>query len=598
LFVTLAFMPLPANTVAVKRAEMRKAKMLELLSQGLTVGEAVEKIGVTRAAYDQWRTRDRDFAQRADEVRYENPATPREHWDGTFVDFSLKYLGREHVPAFHRRAMNAMEHSPEGSIGLMLWPPEHAKTSLLEDRATFKICTNPNIRITAGSEKITHPRKMLFTVQRRLIAGGGFPELVKKFGPFKRGEGDEEAGEWSQNAFRVLAATEHRDPTMSVTSIRSALQGVRADDLYVDDIQGRKSLGQTDYIASAVRQDWFTRSGAFGRAFMVGTRVGPGDVYEVLMDAGVFDWVLKFPAYKESEDSWPAPNRDVAYPKQHPANIAAAQEVKSFLWPERYTPENYLGLRIIAGEEAWDRNYMQKGTTAGECPFNENMLAAAGLPLQKFHDRPPPTVNQLALALDPGFGVNATMLFGFTAKQMYVLNWRVDRGLANNQNIVGILGDYCSAYQREQWYVGDIIIENKAFQKGLLEDESLRELRAKWGFRVMGHQTGSEKNDPDWGIPSMARAFERGEILLPDADDPATKAARALLDDQLLKWRPHKRGNKLTQDLTMTLWFGWMLWKMRRNSLSEVAGGNTVDWQVGGLPYKPTGSGLLVPSGR
>ena len=51
--------------------------------------------------------------------------------------------------------------------------------------------------------------------------------------------------------------------------------------------------------------------------------------------------------------------------------------ITTFLWSERYTPLNYLVMRVNAGEEAWARNFMQKGDAAGTQPFDDEVIAKA-----------------------------------------------------------------------------------------------------------------------------------------------------------------------------------------------------------------------------
>jgi hypothetical protein len=141
-----------------------------------------------------------------------------------------------------------------------------------------------------------------------------------------------------------------------------------------------------------------------------------------------------------------------------------------------------------------------------------------------------------------------------------------------------------------------MVLEDKAFQKGLLDDEGLIALRERYNFTTHGHQTGTNKYDPDLGIPQMARSFERGEILLPGAPDDPTGEMRRILDEHMLKWRPYKRGNRLTQDLVITLWFAWMTWRRVRHLMAD-ASVEHAGWKTAGLPYTPTSTGLLLPTG-
>lgn len=579
-------------------SRVRKDEVLAAIRAGLTVEKACAAVGVQPRTYSAWRERDKTFAAQADAARLDSRAERGSaHWDGGFGDFRQRYLDHP-SPPFHLEIVHKLETMDEGEIGLVLMPPEHGKTTLLEDFAAYKLALDPAFRIVIGSYREKHGAKVINQLQTYMDPNqpGCRQAMIARFGPFL----DPDVKQiWAATQMQVAKRPgDQRDPSVQTIGITANGQGIRTDLFVIDDVQGTRSLGETESIANTIRQDWFTRTGAFGRVVMIGTRVGPGDVYETLMDANLFDWVIKYPAYRDWEDSWPAPDMTVHQPKKHRKNLDPAGEVRTFLWPERYSPKHYLTMRINAGEEAWARNYMQKSRGAKGGPFNENMLAAASQPWHSIVQDPPPDTVAVVLGLDPGYSKNALMACAMHERWLLPVAWRVDEGLENTQAIMGVVEEYLHQFTlpARNVRVTDVLIEDKAFQKGLLADEGLKALRERFGFRVSGHQTGVNKYDPDIGVPQLARAFERDEIRLPGADDGATEKARELLDDQLLAWRPGKRGTKLTQDLTMALWFCWLVWRQRRAHLAHDRVPTT--WQVQALPWAPTRAGLLVPTGR
>jgi hypothetical protein len=140
----------------------------------------------------------------------------------------------------------------------------------------------------------------------------------------------------------------------------------------------------------------------------------------------------------------------------------------------------------------------------------------------------------------------------------------------------------------------DVVVESMAFQKGLLHDQSLLELKARRRLNIRDHLTGWNKYDPDIGIPSMVQDFISKDIIIPWADDDYTREMSGALVRQLYNWKPGMKGNRLRQDLLMALWFCWIIWRERYKKPTEIE--HRTGWARAGLPYRPTATGLLVPA--
>lgn len=584
---------------SIETGERNRSNFLAALvdNDGI-VWRALEASGIKTSTYQTWRTKHPGFRAKVDNIKrhihdQENPHNELIPKD--FAGYRKRYFSFE-SPDFHLEIIDALEHGKEGSVTLILIPPEHGKTTLLTDFCCKKLDNDRNFRITIGSEKQTHGKKIIGRIKQRMEPSSGPALWLQECGPFAPQPG-ERGQTWAEDRMNVHGkGGDEQDYSVIAQGIMSSVVGSRADLLLVDDIQSRKSLAQSQEIFNNLRQDWLSRSGAFGRVVIIGTRVGPGDVYELLMESPLVNKVIEIPAYDGHTEVWDPPTG--ANPKEDPEQIP--HHITSFLWPERYNALNYLVMRVNAGEEAWDRNYMQKGEAAGAQPFTTEVIAKAARAefsvrnLQRCARYP----GELAGLVDPGFGVNATMIMLMTHQWCMPVLWRKDLDLSNNQQIWQILEESIYLGMATGSRCTEVVIEDKAFQKGLLDDPGLLALRKQFGFSVYGHQTGLNKYDPDLGIPQMPRAIDRGEILLPDSPDPETTEARKLLDRELKKWRPYKRGNRLTQDLVITLWFGWMTWRRVRHLL-EQGGRAHQGWQATGLPstMRTTPSGLALPTG-
>lgn len=566
-------MPSPTmdNAFTQERSrQMREAQanFLQCREAGMTVRAALQKVNRSNATYEAWRNQDAKFRGMCDAISMARRTQKSgQDYRDDFANFR-KFWFNHDSPWFHLAAIEALENAEPGSVTMVLFPPEHGKTTLMEDYICWKLATEPTHRFIVGAEKHSHSKKVLGRVKNRMEPSGPFPSYVAHFGPFAPQNGDDGYQPWGADYMNVRAKgnTDERDYSLAALGFGAGIIGTRSDDLLVDDPQSTKTLSLTSDMVDTFRQDWLSRPGAFGKTTVWGSRVGEEDFYQALLDADVIDKLIMFPA-QNADGEW--------------------------LWPERYSPAQYARLRKNVGEPGWQRNYMMRPQAAGESKFTQEMLDTHSDPLRAVWSDPPADTAELAIGVDPGFGINATMVAAFCPGRMVILNGRTDHNLRNNQEIVGIMGEMILAHRTPERRVSQIIMEDKAFQKGLLNDESLLRLRERWGFQITGHQTGSTKNDEDFGVASMAAGFLRGEIILPAATDPQTKAFRDALDAELKAWRPRKRGTQLRQDLVMSLWFLWLLWRMRRDHVTL----GPSNWDTGAVPFNTKVPQLIVPVG-
>ncbi len=529
--------------------EKNRKLFLEALEQQGTIQGACKIVGVTRSAYEKWRQRFPDFAAKSDALRNELAVgEPKKEWDGSFESFRSEYF-KHMSPWFHLRAIDAYENTPPGNLTLILWPPEHGKTTLAEDYFCFKLATNPEFRITVGSEGQDMSRKILGRIRTRMEPHGPFPSYVAKFGPFvpQNQSGRKTAQMWGADYFNVYKKQRHdeRDYSMVALGWRSKIAGTRTDHLHVDDIQSRVSLNLTEQMFEVFRQDWLTRPGENGRTSINGTRVGEDDFYERVMneiDEDILK-VIKFPAIITNDEGEPEP-----------------------LWPEMFSMEKLDRIRRKVGEEAWSRNYMQEPTSSLSATFTDDAIQKCLNPMRSvLHD--PPKDCSVYIGLDPALGSNNCVVAATPHEgKLKILFIREDIGLTRNEQILQVVEDAILRCMKNGSTVSDVVIEAMVFQKGLSRDERLIEMTDKYGFRVREHLTGVNKYDETIGVPSMALSFMREEIEIPYAGDNTTRHQADQLIRQLKSWRPLKRGTKLRQDQVMALWFIWILWRQRKQA--------------------------------
>lgn len=521
-------------------AKKRREKFLSVMAQGGTIKECAEAAGVKPRTYEAWVKRYPEFRKQRDEIRRLQRAEKHEEakkeagvaeLDGTFEDFRLKMFDMDTY--WHQAEMvRAIENVKPMGIALVNVAPEMGKTTLLCDYACYRVAYDPNIRITLVSEGQNHSRKLLAQIKRRMTRSDMYPEFITRFGPFHiPGEADSDKV-WSADQILVHKADhDEKDPTIECRGVTSAIAGTRADLMIFDDVQSLRSLGQTEKIAGLMRQDFFTRLGKDSKCIYIGTRVGPGDVYEWLVDEGLISQHVKLPALDSDGKS---------------------------LCPEMWPTDLLLKRKQQVGEEVWLRNYQQKSGRARDKTFPEQTI--------KMAQRNNLTASDVVLdgktvlaCLDPALaGGNALHVGAYDNENYWLKEMWVDYDLGRNEAIFARIAEAAGKYSPSK-----LIIEDNALQTGLARDQRLRDLSDRFGFQIVPHRTSETKLDPQWGIPRMPTPMGDGEIHIPWAEED-DRAMFAELVGQLRKWRPDVPTKQITQDCVMSLWFGVHHWLKRR----------------------------------
>jgi hypothetical protein len=571
----------------------RRRQVLAFVKEGKSIDEALSLVrhpltgeleGIKYETYRKWRQRYPEFRHEVDSARLseeDQPLTTRVWTGNGFAPFRKQFFGMD-SPWFHLEVVDALENGEPGSITLILLPPEHGKTTLLEDFCNYKLAVDSTFRITYGSEGSDHAEKALGRIRNRMEPDGGARDYVREFGPFEPDKENRRRQKWTDKKFNVRKKGSHdeRDYSMVALGITSRIAGSRTDLLVIDDVMSLRNLGQAEDVFETIRQDWISRPGVFGATVIIGTRVGEGDVYELMMDATRPDgspWltkVIKYAAVRSDGDG-----------------------KKKYLWPERYTPADYEKMEGNVGEDAWLRNYQQRPRGKQQVAFTGAIIGRAQNTTLSWWDPPPQpdreeTPEPLRLGfteiwagVDPALGgVHATGVAAIRHDRFRLLDLNGKEGLAKTSDMVGILDSMLATWADRGLPITKVVIEDK-HQRNLMNDEEMIVLQARYGFDIIGHQTQGEKNDENIGVSAMAKSMNAGEFEIPWADNPETRERFQPLVAELLRWRPNKKATRLKQDRIMAVWFMWLWWRrLRRATL--VKKDHVV--QMTALPFTPT----------
>lgn len=576
--------------------EARRKEFLECIAAGMLVKAAVAKVGVRYDTYERWRSRFPSFAAQVDSLRNgtrnpgpADPDQPRQLNRAYDVAEDRKRWFGHDTPPFQMEMIDGLMQTPPGHILMVLLPPEFGKTTCYEDFKTLDIAYNPWTLSHVGSESIALSKKILTKIRGRLDPAPGNHRMVEffnRFGPFAPQKGERKTQQpWSTTHFDVWRKGDFddRDYTMAALGFGSQIIGSRSNHLHCDDLQSLKTLSLTEKYLSEFRQDWWSRPGVRGITSIFGNRVDDGDVYGAIEEAF---------------------GPDILHIVRYPA-IVVRDGVAQSLWPERWSMEQLDIAQKVTEPGGWERNWMQNPRSKAFLAFTDEMLQRCYRPELSLR-RPKPEDGKICyVSLDPAIGGRtAITVWQVThAGRMRLVYLRDIPGLRSNEEIMSYVAAAIAWTKGHGLRVTNLIIEAKNFQAGLCRDERLLTLANTEGISVGEHLTGWNKYDENIGVSSMVTTFVKQELELPWADDPETRVVIAEYVKQFTKWRPSKggggqasaMGNKLRQDLVMSTWFAWIRWR-QIGKVEDETRGSASQFSREGLPYAPTGTGLIVPT--
>ncbi len=536
-----------------------------MLAEGTSIAEATRRLGVHLNTVDRWRKSDSVFAGKVLAVKdsyrraaaYSGPMVP----GSDFVLFRKAMFAHD-TPPHHMLMVEALERAEPGELIAILAFPGAGKSTLLVDYVNYLLALDPNKRIVTISEGQDLARRLLGQVADRMTDVLRFPGYINTYGPFRTPLGSMQKDyvgrvtgrPWTADYFQVFKA-DHDEKEMSFESkgIGSKLYGGRYDKMIYDDLQSTQNLNETAKILRWLRQDALTRPGSEGGTHtMIGSRVGPGDVYETMIADQMFTRVITIPAL----DRWV--DRDDHYALVNGKVVANPHCEARPTWSQ-WTLQSLAQRRHTVKEEIWTRTYMQETFVAADATFTEDLI-------EKAKDRARSTGDAFGtytiLSVDPALdtGVCAYVVAGCSADHLVLRDLITSRDTRRYEDIYAQIASLAARYRPNV-----VVVEQNNFQKGLLQDDRLLSIAAKFGFTVQSHQTGRNKHDPVMGVAMMASAFADSELRIPWAAQTDVDQYGPLMDELRL-WKPTKRGSELKQDMVMAVWFAWVQWEAVRKT--------------------------------
>lgn len=584
---------MPAVRPALPEA---KRQVIRLVASGYTVKDGMTAVGRSYKSYENWRAADPDFAREITRVRMARESALRTGGDPkvaglSFEDFRLKYLeqrtfshqalwldileGRE--PQKLHPAMTFEDGDP--SRVLITVPPNHGKSMTMSiEYPTYRICRDPNVRIIVVSKTQTMAKDFLFAIKQRLTSPK-WVGLQTAYGGTDGFKGLDRQSQWTADRIYLgehLRDSGEKDPTVQAIGMGGQIYGARADLIIVDDAVVLSNAAEFEKQIRWLTQEVASRLGPGGKLLVIGTRVAPVDMYSELRNpdryiSGRSPWTyLACPAvlrYAESPADW-----TTLWPKAAGAwEGTADQPDAKGLYP-RWDGHHLSRVRNQIPARQWQLVYQQ-----ADVPDDATFPPALVMGSTNRARKPGPLkAGAWGHPRNGSEGMHAIMSWDPAGTgDAFVLIGSVDRVSGKRLIQQGI----SASHTTPRWYLEqlrlhaddydlqDLVIEQNAYASWLIHDDAITEFCRSRGIRILPHYTGRNKQDPDFGVPSMASLFggltQREDGGRPDHDgknlielpDPDRSPGVKTLIEQLISWQPRKNARQLKMDGPMALWF-------------------------------------------
>ena len=573
--------------------EEARKELISLVRQGRTIVDALKIIGRSRSWYDTQRREAEGFAAYIDNARSRTSDLADQARSGIsdFAEFSEKYLGAkvwDHMlnvvdmlegkePRWIHPSMTYEKGSAGLSRLLVNIPPNHAKTMTITiNYVTYRVVKNPNINVIVISKTQEQAKKFLYAIKQRLTHPR-YADLQAAFGPTDGYKAT--ADMWSANKIYLGAdvrESDAKDPTIEAIGMGGQVYGARADLIVLDDVVTLSNAGEWAKQQEWIRQEVASRlPPGGGQLLVVGTRVSAVDLYKELRSQqhytdGIVPWsYLSMPAVLEYADD-PKDWKTLWGKSEQPLAEDDTPDENGLF--DRWTGPRLTAVRNEAGPSKWSLVYQNldiaenaifdpmcvRGAVNGMRKSGALIAGAAGHPdsPQNFYR---------VIGIDPAMS-------GDTAAVAYAVDRRTHKRFVMDVHVMSsptpaairnLIRDWTDAYHPHT-----VIVESNAFQLFLTQDEEIRNFLSTRGINYRPHYTGNNKQDPEFGVASLAPLFgtiikrdgnnnnlkHAGDNIIELPDSSRNEHIKKLIE-QLVVWQPGVQGRRLKMDAVMALWF-------------------------------------------
>lgn len=579
--------------------DQAKQRYLEAISKGYSSAQALEATGRgSLKTVENWRKTDKVFAEKADSIRtarksQKTRGVQEDNATLDFADFRKKFFGADTYP--HQQAwidiIDGKGYTPRKGEAfteadptriIINVPPFHAKSQTMTiEYVTWRICMDPNIRIVVISKRQEMARTFLYAIKQRLTSHL-FAELQIAYAPEGGFKPDREDGStWGADRFYVRGIDSgQKDPTVQALGMGGQIYGTRSDLIIMDDCIVGSNANQFEQQINWLESEVENRV-RDGKIIIIGTRLAPKDMYSELRNgdrylAGTSPWTyLRQPAVLEFDDDpkqwktlWPYSSQPMETgQKPEPDGRYAAWDGERMFRERNKKPPRVWSL-VYQQEDVSEDAIFHPIPVLGSCNRMRKpgvlYAGAAGHPRNGMEGQ------YIIASMDPAMAGDTFSLVYAVDRSVHDggINRRVLNAWVKSSPTPQYIRDHIK-WVTEEFSVHEWVIEQNAFQLFLIHDEDIQRFCQARGVRITPHYTSRNKQDPDFGVASVAPLFggikrhkdnvrsgldhdKTNIIELPDPDK--SEGVKALIE-QLTTWQPGKLGKDLKMDGPMALWF-------------------------------------------
>lgn len=575
----------------------------DLFLQGLAAGKSnSEALVITGRSslktIENWRASDPEFRKRADEIRRARKSSKQRgvEEDVSTLDFATwrkRFLGMDTYP--HQQAwVDLIEGKPYKARPGESWtpsdpnriivnvPPFHAKSQTITvEYAVYRICMNPNIRIVIISKRQDQAKKFLYQIKLHL-ASSIYAELQVAYAPdggFKPDRAD--GATWGMDKIYVRGIDSgQKDPTVEALGMGGQIYGTRSDLIIMDDCIVSSNANEFEKQINWLESEVENRV-RDGKIIIVGTRLAPKDMYSELQNGERYlsgktpwsylrqpavlefaedprDWVTLWPRTSSPMETGQRPEEDGMYSAWDGPRMQRERDKKPpRIWSLVYQQEN-------VSEDAIFHPTCVLGSVNRSRKPGPLRAGAMG------HPRNGPEGQYVIASMDPAMSGDTFSLVMAIDKNSKDggINRRLMQAWVKTSPTPAYIRDHIK-WVTDEFKVNEWVIEQNAFQLFLIYDEEIQAFCQARGVKITPHYTSRNKQDPDFGVASMASLFgglkqhtnnvrggldHDGMNIIELPDPNMSEGVRALIE-QLTTWAPGKLGKDLKQDGPMALWF-------------------------------------------
>ena len=554
-------------------------QVLELLSQGSTITDAMKAVGRNEVTFRQWVMNQPEFKEESDKARLAGKGVKADLSnlkDITFPEFSEQFLETKLFPhqlnwidliegREPRWIHPAMIYEPGAANRVLInVPPEHAKSTVITiNYVTYRIATDPNVRIIIVSKTQGMARKFLSAIKTRL-SHPSWIKLQMAFGP--NGGYKADSPTWSADMIYLGAGRDsgEKDPTVQALGFGSQIYGARADLIILDDVVMNSNSHEWEKQIEWLQKEVITRLGRHGKLLIVGTRVAPVDLYKQIRDGS--NWTggkspftyCAMPAVLEFDEK-PA-NWKTLWAKTDRPEGGTDEPDAEGLYPKWDGPALFTRRSEVA-PSIWAMVYQQEDVTEDSI-FSPSAIAGCVNGMRKrgplkpgVAGHPKNVEGYTIIGLDPAMaGATAAVAITYNRAdgRIYILDC-ANMTEPTPMKIRELIEEWVQKYKPQE-----LRIEINAHQKAYALDDELRNWLAAHGCQLNSHFTGKNKWDTSFGVASMASLFGttrdgrfQDNNLIEIPSNEGSEGLKALVQ-QLITWKPETRN---ATDCVMALWF-------------------------------------------